>query len=210
MVDRPMLIKNFGLPPFHAIIKTVRHLQAGKFEIMKKHVLVSAALAVLLLEVGFGVYVAFERKYESALSSLVLPVDSVKPVQIDADRDLEVASLSPVEDLVADTQVVAAAKKPVAQPVAQLVRPKYAEIMHVSTTPVATRAVEKRAKFRADTEPSKQAVAINTTAVREVPSADLNTHKEPVRAENKSFIAKTQTILKKPFGWIKAIGSKLR
>ncbi|MFN0138635.1 MAG: hypothetical protein ACKVQW_00935 [Pyrinomonadaceae bacterium] len=173
---------------------------------MKKRVLVSVALAVLLLEVGFGVYVAFERKYESALSSLVLPVDSVKPIQIDTYREHEIASVLPEEALVDDTRAVVTARKAAAQPV----KGKSADTKLASTRLVSSGPVEKPAKSRAGTEPPKQAVAVRISEVREVPAADLNAQKEPVRTDNKSFIAKTGTILKKPFGWIKAIGSKLR
>lgn len=173
---------------------------------MKKRVLVSVALAVLLIEVGFGVYVAFERKYESALNSLVLPVDSVKPILIDTYGEHEIASVLPEEDIVLDTPAFVTTKKPVAQPV----KAKYADTKLASTPLVASGPVEKRAKLRVIAEPGKQAVVVRTTEVREVPAADLNAQKEPVRTDNKSFIAKTQTVLKKPFGWIKAIGSKLR
>lgn len=173
---------------------------------MKKRILISFLVAVFFLEVGFGVYVAFERKYESALSSLVLPIDSVQPILIDTDREVEIASLLPEEALVDDTRAVVTARKAVARPV----KGKSADTKLASTPLVSSRPLEKRARLRAIAEPGTQAVAARTTEVREVPAAELNAQKEPVRTDNKSFIAKTGTILKKPFGWIKAIGSKLR
>lgn len=169
---------------------------------MKKRILISLAVAVFLLEVGFGVYVAFERKYEYALNKLSLPMDSVKPIQTDTDREPEVASLLPAEDFVADTHTDIIAKSPRTRPVS----PKNAAKKPVSMSIGAT----KPSKLRTRTEPDKQAAALKTNEIREVPAADPNTQKEASGTDNKSFIAKTQTILKKPFGWIKAIGSKLR
>ncbi|MFN0279615.1 MAG: hypothetical protein ACKVRN_13620 [Pyrinomonadaceae bacterium] len=169
---------------------------------MKKRILISFALVVLLLEVGFGVYVAFERKHQSALSALVLPIDSVKPIQIDADRELQLASLSSGEDLLGDTRTDIVAKSFRNRAVG----PKNAVKKPALTSIAAT----KPSKLRTRAEPGKLAVAIRTTEVREVPAGDANTQKEASRTDNKSFIAKTQTILKKPLGWIKTIGSKLR
>lgn len=169
---------------------------------MKKRIFISFALAVLLLEVGFGVYVAFERKYEYALNSLDLPVDSVKPVLIDRNRELEMANLLPEEGLVGDTRTDVVAKSVRTRAVG----PKNA----VNKPALTSIAATKPSKLRAKTEPDKQVVALKTTEIREIPAGDSDTQKEASRTNNKSFIAKTQTILKKPFGWIKAIGSKLR
>lgn len=169
---------------------------------MKKRILISVILAVFLVEIGFGVYVAFERKYESALNALNLPIDSVKQIQTDTDRELEIAALLSEEDSFAETQVVVAQKKTSDRPIdtnssARKVVP-------------ASSASSRPSKSVAKLETNKQVVAVNVIENREIPSTDLNSQKETPRTENKSFIAKTQTILKKPFGWIKAIGSKLR
>lgn len=170
---------------------------------MKKRILISVALAVFVLEVGFGVYVAFERKYESALNSLNLPIDSVKEIQTATDRELELASLLPAEDIIADTHASVVAKKPIARAV---------NLLKTESKLVATNVPAKRqTKSVVKAESGKQMVAVKAAENREIPATDLNARKEePQRPENKSFIAKTQTILKKPFGWIKAIGSKLR
>lgn len=169
---------------------------------MKKRILISFALAVLLLEVGFGVYVAFERKYESALSGLVLPIDSVKPIHVDTDRELEIASLLPVEDFVADTQVIAAAKKAGARSASS-----GNGVKKSATTSIAA---AKPSRLRARTAPDKQTVALKTNELREIGAYDASSQKEISRTDNRSFIAKTQTIIKKPFGWMKAIASKMR
>ncbi|MGB7201961.1 MAG: hypothetical protein WBD16_06795 [Pyrinomonadaceae bacterium] len=174
---------------------------------MKKRILISFAVAVFLLEVGFGVYVAFERKYEYALNRLSLPVDSVKPISSDTDRDLEIANLLPEDDFVADAHVVLAAKRPSTRPVITNSAGK-----KISATSLAPdRPVISVAKTEPNKQqPDKQTSSTKTSETREIPATDLNSQKESPRTDNKSFIAKTQTILKKPFGWIKAIGSKLR
>lgn len=169
---------------------------------MKNRIFISIALAVFLLEVGFGVYVAFERKHESALNSLILPIDAVKPIQTDTDRELEIASLLLAEDLVADNQVIVAAKKLSGRPSSS-----GNTVKKLAPTSIAA---AKPSRLRTHMEPERQTVALKTNDIREIPADDSNSQKEASRTDNKSFIAKTQTILKKPFGWIKAIGSKLR
>lgn len=169
---------------------------------MKKRIFISIALAVFLLEVGFGVYVAFERKHESALNSLILPIDSVKPIQTDTGRELEIASLLLAEDFAADNKVIVAAKKPIGRP-ASSSNP----VKKLAPTSIAA---AKPSSLRTRIEPERQTATLKANEIRDSPADDSNTQREASRTDNKSFIAKTQTILKKPFGWIKAIGSKLR
>lgn len=174
---------------------------------MKKRILISVVLALFLLEVGFGVYVAFERKYEYALNRLNLPVDSVKPISSDTDRDPEIADLLPADDFVADTHVVVAAKRPSTRPV--ITNSAGKKILATSLT--ANRPAIAVSKTEPNKQqPNKQTISTKTSEIREIPATDSNSQKESPRTDNKSFIAKTQTIFKKPFGWIKAIGSKLR
>lgn len=173
---------------------------------MKKRILISVVLTVFLLEVGFGVSVALERKYESALNSINLPLDAVKQIETDNDRELEMASLLPAEDFFADTHVSVAAKRPPALPIKSNKPGRKIVPASLNDKPTAKPVVRTR------TEPivSSQLVAEKNTETFETLETDPLAKKETPRTENKSFIAKTQTILKKPFSWIKAIGSKLR
>lgn len=173
-----------------------------QIKFMKKHILISFALVALLLEVGFGVYIAFERKYESALNSLNLPIDSVREIQTDNGRELEIAALLPAGDSFIDTQVVVAQKKTSDRSI-NTNSPAGKVVPSSSASSRSSRSVAK-------TGLSKGLVAVKVIENREVPATNFVAKKELPSTENKSFIAKTQTILKKPFGWIKAIGSKLR
>lgn len=167
---------------------------------MKKRIFISVALAVLLVEVGFGVYVAFERKYESALNALNLPIDSVKKIEADTDREFEVASLYVADDFTVDTRTVVKSRK------ARQLGSNDGVKKPDSTLSPVNRAVKSEPK----TQSNRPVVAVRVTENREIPPAGVEAQKESSRAENRSFIAKAQTILKKPFGWIKAIGSKMR
>lgn len=169
---------------------------------MKKRILVSVVLAAFMVEVGFGVYVAFERKYESALNSLNLPIDSVKPIPADTDRELEVASLSAGEDFFADTQVDDTVKRLRARPV------NTNNVGKKLITPSI--AAQRQTKSINRIDPNKLVAVNKTTETRELPTTSLSAQKEPQRSEDKSLVTKTLSALKKPFGWIKSIGSKLR
>lgn len=170
---------------------------------MKKRILISIVFTLFLIEVGFGVYVAFERKYESALNSLNLPIDSVREIKTDTGRQLEIATLLSEEDSFAETQVVVAQKRSHDRPI---ISPKSSVRKVISVSSISNRSSKSVAKA----EPDKETAAMKVTESREIPAVNFVAKKETQRAEHKSLIAKTQTILKKPFGWIKSIGSKLR
>lgn len=163
---------------------------------MKKRVLISAALVVLLLEIGFGVYVAFERKYESGLNAISLPVDAVK--QIQTDTDIEMAKTFRDDDLLPEAEVKPAARK-------FNVRNIDAKHIVSKTTASAEKRIIKPVFQKAATT-NKQLVAAKMSESAEIPVTEIETP----RSENRSLIARTLPIVKKPFGWIKALGSKLR
>lgn len=167
---------------------------------MKKRIFISVALAVLLVEVGFGVYVAFERKYESALNALNLPIDSVKEIEADTDREFEIASLYVADDFTVDTRTVVKSRK------AHRLGSNDAVRKPNSTLSPVNRAVRSEPK----TQSNKPVEAVRVTENREIPPTGVEAQKESPRTENRSFIAKTLSTLKKPFGWVKAIGSKMR
>lgn len=168
---------------------------------MKKRILISVVLAVLLVEVGFGVYVAFERKYEYALNRLELPKDSVEEIETGTDRELDVASILSTEGFVAETPVAVKANRVLARSI----RPDNV-VKRSSSTQVG---VNKVARPSVRTRPNKL-VADKVGATREMPVRTVFVKSETARSDDKSLVAKTLSTLKKPFGWIKSIGSKMR
>lgn len=168
----------------------------------KKRILISVTLALLVLEVGFGVYLAFERKYEYALSKLSLPVDSVKEIQTDTDREFEIASLFSAEEPFPDNQRSVATKKPDARAVT-LRNPR-------ATSAASPLAVNPRTKRPVATAPAIPVVAQKQNkSGTQAPIYSASRNETP-RSDDKSLIAKSISTLKKPFGWMKTVVSKLR
>jgi hypothetical protein len=165
---------------------------------MKKLILASVFFAVFLLEVAFGVYVAYERRYEYQLSRDTKFADiknSVASVEIEtlpiAEPDFSQPNIvepQPSKKEVNRLSIDLTAKAP-----ASLSKPKVAN--YKPAVAVSTGARKQIENVSEQKTPPTEIIETNYAA-KEI---------KPTKT-NKSFMA----ILKKPLGWIKSVGSKLK
>ncbi|GEM_PF-5252419 len=191
---------------------------------VKKKILISGVLVVFLLEVAFGVHVAFQRRYESGLIAQKRKVEEALPVvkidqpfpefaQLNRDDRLfesqteeiaDIATIDSRKDLDRTiTNVAGDAKKKTNRKVSR----KSVKTPIGSESAIAYNA-GKADEFKAQTDGNKS-VATNLEPPTAI-STETGAEPEPSMSEKKSLLAKTASVIKKPFGWIKTLGSKLK
>ena len=190
---------------------------------MKKLILASGIFVVFLLEVGFGVYVAFERRYESGLNARNKAIQEVELIPTSDST----AGLPPDDSTVAyldePEESVPAAKsyQSIQQSEPRTALPNHTKkrnspISKVKRSAVAiepvtiTYRVSEPYQFKTREENKIQRTQAKKIAIATAPQKAEPQKKELRKAENKSFIAKTVPIIKKPYDWLKALASKLR
>jgi len=166
-------------------------------------------VAVALVQIAFGIYLSTERLEEMMWNAAA----EATPV-FDKTSDLSLASISENDLLTVDDSDIRPDRA--AAVTAVLLRK---DTNDVKQDPVR--------KIRRSSERSPQNYSVENASFRKPlkvvvsdpyagkPSVErrsevTETPKITPRSENRSFIAKAMPVIKKPYDWLKAVGSKLR
>jgi hypothetical protein len=195
---------------------------------MNKQLLISGIVFVFLLEVAFGVHVAFERKGESTLMArknsveAALPTvdfDSVMPQVVELNivdafpneesgESIETAAVD--EDAesnrkISTTYLASEIKKKTDRDL-RSARKRVNPKVNVETATIAD-GVGRRYEYKTQAVIKPIEFDGELTAVTSGEAVSKQEYSPP---DKKSFLAKTASVIKKPFGWMKALGSKLK
>jgi hypothetical protein len=163
--------------------------------------LIIGIVSILCLQISYQVFLAVDRTSENY--NAMSPVDTIEV------EGRELASLTdpvPAPYSVVPVRSVPTSRRVAAEPVKRALPDQRSNVMAVKRPRPKSVNVETIDHFAVKTAYARDLPQAPNARIR--PSEVVSTHVEP--KENRSFFAKALPVIKKPYDWMKAIGSKLK